>query len=223
MVGSVIGDQHTWHPDYDLPEDSPATVLQREQDQTGFVDTVARAIDGRQYNQTMVSLSRTEWGGKKLVGGLAETSQLSAQTFIDKRRLHELAGEHGVSVEARSDEPLIKIPTANFVYAEGFTSWKGRSGTKQEDVVGATNRSSAKVIADFASRETPAPPLDRVVGYVQPNGVVLYASADGAHRTAAAIVRGDEFIQTTRLELHQLEANLISLDDTRPPIVEQAQ
>lgn len=96
-----------------------------------------------------------------------------------------------LTIAARPDAP-IQLPVRNFVHATGLEDWnQGRGGYKS----GHGSGSSRQTIRSYAKKTTPMPPIGMVTAHVQPDGHVLYASVqDGAHRVAAAHLRGDQSI-----------------------------
>lgn len=97
-----------------------------------------------------------------------------------------------VEVDPRSP---IKLPVRNFVYASDFQDWnKGKEGTRTPG--GMTSRER---IRSYARKSSPMPAIGFVSANIQPDGRVLYSSVqDGAHRIAAAHLRGDEYIDVGR-------------------------
>lgn len=115
-----------------------------------------------------------------------------AHVFVDYDLLkpHEaeaLAGSEVLELVTRDGNT--RVPTGMFVTAMGLDSWEGRApGSKKDGLP------SKEVIKDYASRETTPPPLDHVSAYILPDGRVFFRS-DSSHRTAAAILRGDPYIE----------------------------
>ena len=115
-----------------------------------------------------------------------------AHVFVDLDYLSSLSSEadrEGKTV--RIDLPkdsVVQIPLGMIVSAESFESWNGRPEGILKD-----RRPSEEVIADYAERQSPSPPLDDVNGYLLPDGRIYFKS-NNAHRTAAAIKRGDSHI-----------------------------
>lgn len=111
-----------------------------------------------------------------------------------------------LAVDVDPENP-IKLPVSNFVYASTFEDWnKGRAGTRTPG--GITSRER---IRSYARQATPMPPIGFVSANIQPDGRVLYASIqDGAHRVAAAHLRGDEYIDVGRsVVVHRLSKDIL--------------
>jgi len=106
--------------------------------------------------------------------------------------------------------PLM-LPARDFVRAPDLVDWQQGNGGKK--MIGASAEPSAKVIRRYARMPTAAPPIGEVIGYVQPNNLTLYTLVgNGAHRTAAAIARGDDYITVGgQVVLYQLPENIVEL------------
>jgi len=126
-----------------------------------------------------------------------------------------------VMITREKGQGPIELPVKNFVYAAQLGSWQaGRVERGKVDEAGRTVE-SRDVIENYRNREAhTAPPLERVSGYVQPNGLILYATESGAHRTAAAVLRGDETIKTDSLRLYKLADNIVPLPEPISPSTE---
>lgn len=78
-----------------------------------------------------------------------------------------------------------------------FSSWISgyENGGKVEpgDPTGK-EQDSAEKIRDYASRPTPIPSLDHAIGFVTHDGCLYYVADGGAHRAAAAIMKGQDRI-----------------------------
>ncbi len=145
---------------------------------------------------------------------------LGNKIFIDHSTLQNYV-ESDTSIELGYKEGAgYKIPLANIVSAGGFDSWAGRgvNGRKDgmddkdyqkssgEQVIGR----SIDAIADYALRETEIPPIEGVDAYVQPNGIVIFSVGNSNHRIAAAVARGQEFIEVDGMvSIHKLGQNLV--------------
>lgn len=115
-----------------------------------------------------------------------------AHTFVDLDYLSSFSSEsdrkgNTIRIELPKD-CVVEIPLGMFVSAESFESWKGRPEGILKD-----RRSSQEVISDYAERQSTPPPLDDVNGYLLPDGRIYFKS-NNAHRTAAAIKRGDSHV-----------------------------
>lgn len=138
------------------------------------------------------------------------------QHFITRDTLLAQTPDRSQAIILESDPegPFMHLPVRNFVYAEGFVSWQEGRGhnVKKVDEHGVRTPSS-ELLRSYAARTTQAPPLEKVVGFVQPNGLVLYTTRQGSHRTAAAIARGDQSVEVRTLSLLMLEDNIVSLEE----------
>ena len=115
-----------------------------------------------------------------------------AHVFVDLDYLSSFSSEADregktIRIELPKDS-AIQIPLGMIVSAESFESWKGRPQGILKD-----RRPSEDVISDYSELQSTPPPLDDVNGYLLPDGRVYFKS-NNAHRTAAAIKRGDSHI-----------------------------
>ncbi len=117
--------------------------------------------------------------------------------------------------EVSSDEP-IKIPLDLVVYAEGFADWRGRkTGEKTWNIrSGDTNLNgemkSLDVIKLYAGSPSEIPGVGFMQMYMQPNGKVFFDNGAGdSHRIAAAILRGEKYIDTKFVIVYQLDEDYI--------------
>lgn len=148
--------------------------------------------------------------------------RLQEQHFINREALLGDVEDtsQALVIETEGGSPLT-LPVRNFVSAEGFQSWGEARGTNTPKLNEHGERvNSAALLKDYASRVTQAPPIQKVIGFVQPNGLILYTTREGSHRTGAAVMRGDETIQAKTLSLLMLSRNVIGLEeadvDSRP-------
>jgi hypothetical protein len=133
-----------------------------------------------------------------------QTPRLLSQHVVAS--IPDVSGWPAISLDGDRTHSLA-IPCVNMVYAEGFESWEtGRGGTKMSD--DGDTISSKEVIDNYAARETKIPPID-ALGFIQPNGIIVYAVRDGAHRAAAALQRGEEYIEAQHLRLVRVDYNLV--------------
>lgn len=119
-------------------------------------------------------------------------------------------GREIIATAGLEAQPM-QIPVTMFVSAENFESWDEGRGL---DAEGRTT--SAEKIDDFASRETPIPPIDDVSLYLLPDGRVV-AKANNAHRVAAAIKRGDKTVPFNAA----MGATMYSLDAVPPQFAQK--
>jgi hypothetical protein len=117
--------------------------------------------------------------------------------------------------EVSSDEP-IKIPLDLIVYAEGFSDWRGRkSGEKSWNIKSGEKKldgamASLNVIKLYAGTPSEIPEVGFMQMYIQPNKKVFFDNGAGdSHRIAAAILRGDKYIETKFVIVYQLDEDYI--------------
>lgn len=169
---------------------------------------------------SVLALSSSDERSKQVeTAVLQEAPRLHQRRFFDPRDYAPNQAQQ-IVIMAQSKDPPIELPLSNFVFAEGFSSWKGRgqggaAGKMNDEGIRTT---SQNVVEDYAGRETEAPPIEYVEGYVQPNGLILYVTRGGSHRTAAAIQKADRLnqsdatIKTNRLHLKSIDRNIVSLE-----------
>jgi len=128
--------------------------------------------------------------GKHFVVALQHGPQLEKPIFIPDfpKLIDDIDPVNLFKLTPSSDQP-VQLPTRNFVWANDMVDWNSGRGRQKH---GQTSGSSAGVIRSLARKGTPPPSINTVTANIQPNGRVLYASIqDGAHRVAAAHLRGD--------------------------------
>jgi uncharacterized ParB-like nuclease family protein len=104
-------------------------------------------------------------------------------------------------VDAR-EQPL-NLPLASVVSAAGLESWEtGRGKIGLKDTGGARNRRSADVIQEYAARPTDFPPVEGANVLLTNDGQMLVEVTSGAHRTAAAKMRGDETLACSEVAIY---------------------
>jgi hypothetical protein len=125
--------------------------------------------------------------------GNAKNADVSnrAHVFVDPDELRPYASSAFDSGDTLllSTPEQVKIPLGMFVSAASFESWYGRPEGIQKD-----RKPSSEVIEDYAGRETKPPPVEQATGYLLPDGRVYFKS-ENAHRAAAAIRRGDDYVE----------------------------
>lgn len=181
---------------------------------------IGERLNYMERNRAALMLSPDDERVAPLVEGLVASEQPQQQQFIDLQRLDAGVPDPGQRIfieRGRNDDP-ISLPVHNFVSAYGIRSW---SRGREQNILKTNDQgevlTSDEVIADYAQRTTQAPPIERVHAYIQPNGITLYVTESGVHRTAAAILRGDRMIQTNSLIVHQLGANLVNPESSNGP------
>lgn len=135
-----------------------------------------------------------------------KTSNISSDSRTNVGEIHTGHAEEG-----------IKVPLGLVVNASGFDDWRGRpQGNKKdwkircgEKQIGGS-MSSLNVMMMYAGTPTEIPPVDVMCMYIQPNGKVFFDNAGGdSHRIAAAILRGNEYIETKNLYIYQLNRDYL--------------
>lgn len=154
--------------------------------------------DGGQYRSML--FDREDPAVSGLLEGLSGGAETTEQPFIQYTDFMRMADQDrpGVVIEA-IDKPL-EFPLTSVVSAVGFESWqtgRGQGGLKD-------GRQSADVIKDYASRETPLPPVDDATALIFEDGRVVIMTSN-AHRVGAAKLRGQENIQINRLKVRRIK------------------
>lgn len=143
---------------------------------------------------------------------------LSKKNFVrDINVSHDETTGYSLDIEAPRHQSL-SVRLDLMVRAAGFDSWHGRgkdgpNGNASKAVsasYGVWPSTSLDTIKHYAALPSELPAVGRVYAYVQPDGQVFCDNGSGdSHRIAAAILRGDEFIQTDALEIIILKRNLL--------------
>jgi hypothetical protein len=108
----------------------------------------------------------------------------------------------------------IQVPLDLFVYAAGFKDWRGRGEDTgktwiSEFGIGHDSK-SIDAIKHYTGLSTKLPGVGRVNMYRQPDGKVYFSNSSGdSHRISAAILRGCEFIETSRVSMYDVQKNYI--------------
>lgn len=168
------------------------------------------------YNRAALALRASDERAQSVVRSIAQETQTDERTFIDGKQINQAVFDPGkrIFIETEGDDEPLELPLANFVSAESFSSWEGRKDTEKVDESGVA-RASGDVVQDYANRSNEgAPPIERVQGYIQPNGMIIFATGSGSHRTAAAISRGDPTIKTKSLVLQEIDQNFVPLPES---------
>ena len=177
-------------------ESSPGYTGQDGAELHGLLDAYAARSQGN------ISLDPESEESKRLIDQLHRSPQFESPLFLPGGVRDQ--SDKILTIKARPDAP-VTLPLRNFVYASEMKNWnKGRDGHK-------SGSSSRQIIRSYARQSTPMPPIGMVTAHVQPNGHVLYSSVmDGAHRVAAAHLRGDESIPVGDIvTVRRLSKNII--------------
>lgn len=182
--------------------------------------SIGERLNYMNQNRAALMMHPADERATALLASLAATELPVQQRFIGQQKLDEAMSDVGQRIfidRGRHDEP-IRLPVHNFVSAYGMQSWEGgrKRGVLKENDEGKVLQ-SAEIIADYAQRTTQAPPIERVHAYIQPNGIALYATEGGSHRTAAAVLRGDQAIQANSLIVHQIATNFVNVEVSSGP------
>jgi hypothetical protein len=107
----------------------------------------------------------------------------------------------------------INVPTRLLVDAEGFMGWTGRPPGVKKTIStneGYQTLNSFDVIKKYAAMDTSPPPLKEMDMFVQPDGKIFFSSGgDGAHRTGAAVLKGESNIDTYSIRVWPMSENLL--------------
>jgi len=116
-------------------------------------------------------------------------------------------------VIAPNRSQFIKVPLDLVVNAKGFKSWKGRgeiSSKSWYSIYGNGESNSIDVIQHYAGLSTDLPPVTTMLMFIQPDGKVFFDNSSGdSHRISAAILRGNEFIETSEVYAYMLSENYL--------------
>lgn len=123
--------------------------------------------------------------------------------------------EEALKVDINADDGrLFDVPLGLLVYAGAFSSWEGRgpngSSIKEyDDDYSNSAKTSHEVIHEYAALSTELPPVDKVEVYVQPDGRIFCSVPRDAHRTAAAMLRGQHTLKAKSLMFIKLDNNVL--------------
>lgn len=165
------------------------------------------------HNRGALALRASDERAQSVVRSIAQGAQLGERAFVDGSQIKQAVSDPGrrIFIETGGDDTPLELPLANFVSAENFSSWEGRKDTNKVDERGVA-RPSTDVVQEYANRGSEgAPPIERVQGYIQPNGMIIFATGSGSHRTAAAVRRGDQTIKAKSLVLQEVDQDFIPL------------
>jgi hypothetical protein len=186
-------------------------LLQDEADSTSDSRYTSASFAGfMEAKPKSIIFKSSDTRAKEVLESVCSSPVLQERHFVDKDELLNKADEARViKIKRTPGDPPIELPLGNFVSADAFKSWeegRGKGYTKREEGQ-HESQGSKDILYAYASRTTEAPPIESVVGLVQPNGLVVYIAAQGSHRTGAAIIRGDKTIKTNNLELMPVEVD----------------
>jgi hypothetical protein len=144
--------------------------------------------------------------GRRLVAAMNDCKPLERPTFISTKIFGR--GASVASIAATTASP-VRLPTRNFVSAPEMIDWDH----------GRDTSFSMRKIRAYARMRSQAPPIERVGAYVQPDGRTLFSvNQDGAHRVAAAHLRGDKTIRVgSSVAVYRLDQNILPIN-TAPTV-----
>ena len=117
-------------------------------------------------------------------------------------------------ISAPNRSQHIKVPLDLVVNAKGFESWKGRGERNTKSwysrLYGGGESKSIDVMQHYAGLSTDLPPVTEMIMFIQPNGKVFFDNCGGdSHRISAAILRGNEFIETLQVYAYKLSEDYL--------------
>lgn len=140
--------------------------------------------------------------------------RLRRQPFMSTSEIDKRLDPSASQLEIHLSKPF-EVPAHMIMTAEGMDSWLGRGedGAGEKSAGEEGSASSLDQIVEYAGRDTPIPPVEAMNMYVQPNGVVFYGlTGQGAHRTAAKVLRSDSPIKVSdRIKVVSLHENVLAL------------
>lgn len=140
---------------------------------------------------------------------------LAKRIFKDTDRIYDKGAENNnLTIKANLGESF-GIPLDLVVYAQGFDTWKGRSGSGKR-ISGAYgdlysgNQRSVDTIKHYASLPSELPSVDEMRIFVQPDGKIFCDNGSGdSHRIAAAMLRGESTVKARRVTVKRLNQNIL--------------
>lgn len=212
--------EKTNHPDFVEYRQPPRLVDQiMRLVGRGVVATSATIVENSRYDGPSVNelLDEHEARGTKTVfGPSSEEARMLAASLRQGPRLSSPLfatsemprGNESVKIAARDEWP-VSLPSRNFVWAPEMVNWV--DGREHPKFTGDGTVESDQLIRDYARRSTLAPPIGTVIAHVQPNNLVVYSVAlDGAHRTAAAMMRDENVLVGDTIHFERLEEDIIT-------------
>lgn len=141
-------------------------------------------------------------------------SYLKEKFFFD---VNDIPFEDKVGVgeiDISNTDQFVKVPLDLVVFAAGFKDWRGRGENTGKTYVSKFGISfeskSIDAIKHYANLSTDLPEVGRVNMYKQPDGKVYFSNSAGdSHRISAAILRGCEFVETSRVGIYEVKKNYI--------------
>ncbi len=155
----------------------------------------------------------------KLVDNKTILEYLKGKRFFDLERLWSESWDMSIKEIGKFNLPegiSIKIPLDSLVYTAAFKDWGGRDEEALNNKKAPYSKylkdgkelSSLNVIKHYASLSTEVPSVDYIHMYIQPNGTVFFGNLNGdSHRIAAAILKGNEYIEAKNLKIIKIDQN----------------
>ncbi len=145
---------------------------------------------------------------------------LKNKIFFDTMDIKAQGLERIFEIKKSQENGPVKIPLNQVVCAAGFVDWRGRDPDHTKSFIskyfrlgrnkGSNEMSSLNVIKHYANLSTELPPVSQMNMYIQPDGKVFFDNAGGdSHRIAAAILRGQEFINAENVYVYKIDENYL--------------
>lgn len=142
---------------------------------------------------------------------------LNNRLFFDTSQIPYESMKKLIEIRRWVSEEWIKIPLDLVVYAFGFDNWKGRPknnnkswGIRHKGKGLSGSMPSLDVSMLYAGTPSELPSVSNMNMYIQLDGKVFFDNGSGdSHRIAAAILRGDNDIETKFLTVYQLDRNYL--------------
>lgn len=141
---------------------------------------------------------------------------LKGKRFFDTGLISRSGGQMKQLFEVRASNrsQLIKVPLDLVVNAKGFESWNGRNERNTKSwysrLYGGGESKSIDVIQHYAGLSTDLPPVAAMLMFIQPDGKVFFDNCSGdSHRISAAILRGNDFIETSEVYAYLLSEDYL--------------
>ena len=203
------------------PNDAKLAGFEREQEVLNPTETFNRIIKKakpispvdrlkapfRDYTEN----TRTQW---KYVKPEEVEDYLNSKLFFDTTSIRYSDMISLFEFRAPSEDRPTIVPLDLVVNASGFKDWKGRDPKKYNkswsSIYGGGQAKSLDVIKHYAGLSTKLPPVNQMIMFIQPDGKVFFNNNAGdSHRMAAAILRGDENIETMEVYAYLLRRNYL--------------
>jgi hypothetical protein len=168
-------------------------------------DAIETKLEGtRDGDYPRIMLDTDDERTKAIQDQIHTTKPLARGSWLARRPQSEPGT---VTIKAFKDQEPFIVPMSNVVNANNFIDWDTAPPitVRQDD---GTERSSADTVTLYASKTTPAPVIEAMTGFIQPDGTIFFFADLGAHRTVAAMKRGDPTISVGSLTLVRIPTNL---------------